>query len=296
MDAVKNRQHLGHHLTHPEKGMAGRFGYLGLVLAAFALMLLGKADILVMERVRASVSDAVAPVLEVLSRPVSSMDRAVDELTALSAVRVENARLREENQRLIEWQSTARKLSSENQQLKGLLNFAPGAEPGFISGRVIADSGGAFVHSVLLSAGARDSVAKGQAVITGDGLVGRVHGVGSRSSRVLLITDLNSRIPVVVEATRTRAILAGDNSDRPRLIHMAPGVMVSPGDRIVTSGHGGAFPPGIPVGVVAHASEGGVMVKPYVHRDRLEFVRVVDYGLQGILDSSSAAEGAGVSK
>ena len=276
--------------------MAGRFGYLGLVLAAFALMLLGKADILVMERVRASVSDAVAPVLEVLSRPVSSMDRAVDELTALSAVRVENARLREENQRLIEWQSTARKLSSENQQLKGLLNFAPGAEPGFISGRVIADSGGAFVHSVLLSAGARDSVAKGQAVITGDGLVGRVHGVGSRSSRVLLITDLNSRIPVVVEATRTRAILAGDNSDRPRLIHMAPGVMVSPGDRIVTSGHGGAFPPGIPVGVVAHAGEGGVMVKPYVHRDRLEFVRVVDYGLQGILDSSSAAEGAGVSK
>jgi len=281
---------------HPEKGMAGRFGYLGLVLAAFALMLLGKADILVMERVRASVSDAVSPVLEVLSRPVATIDRAVDELTALSAVRDENARLREENQRLIEWQAAARKLSSENQQLKGLLNFAPGAEPGFISGRVIADSGGAFVHSVLLSAGARDSVAKGQAVITGDGLVGRVHGVGTRSSRVLLITDLNSRIPVVVEATRTRAILAGDNSDRPRLIHMAPGVMVSAGDRIVTSGHGGAFPPGIPVGVVAHVGEAGVMVKPYVHRDRLEFVRVVDYGLQGILDSSSAVEGAGVAK
>jgi len=293
---VKNRQHLGHHLTHPEKGMAGRFGYLGLVLAAFALMLLGKADVLVMERVRASVSDAVAPVLEVLSRPVATMDRAVDELTALSTVRAENARLREENQRLIEWQAAARKLSSENQQLKALLNFAPGAEPGFISGRVIADSGGAFVHSVLLSAGARDSVAKGQAVITGDGLVGRVHGVGTRSSRVLLITDLNSRIPVVVEATRTRAILAGDNSDRPRLIHMAPGVVVSAGDRIVTSGHGGAFPPGIPVGVVAQTSEAGVMVKPYAHRDRLEFVRVVDYGLQGILDSSSAAEGAGVSK
>ncbi|HEY9079469.1 rod shape-determining protein MreC [Magnetovibrio sp.] len=281
---------------HPEKGMAGRVGYLGLVLAAFALMLLGKADILVMERVRASVSDAVAPVLDVLSRPVASVDRAIDELTALSAVRAENARLREENQRLLEWQAAARKLSAENQQLKGLLNFAPGAEPGFISGRVIADSGGAFVHSVLLSAGARDNVAKGQAVITGDGLVGRVHGVGARSSRVLLITDLNSRIPVVVEATRTRAILAGDNSDRPRLIHLPPGVEVSIGDRIVTSGHGGAFPPGIPVGVVSHAGEGSVTVKPYVHRDRLEYVRVVDYGLQGILDSSSAAEGAGVSQ
>ncbi len=293
---MKNRQHLGHHITHPDKGLANRFGYLGLVLAAFALMLLGKADVVVMERVRASISDAVAPVLEVLSRPVATFDRIVDEMNAISSLREENARLRLENQHLIEWQAASRKLASENKQLKGLLNFAPGAEPGFISGRVIADSGGAFVHSLLITAGKRDGVSKGQAVITGDGLVGRVHGVGSRSGRVLLITDLNSRIPVVVEATRARAILAGDNSDRPRLIHMPPGASVSPGDRIVTSGHGGAFPPGIPVGVVGHAGDGGVTVKPYVQRDRLEYVRVVDYGLQGILDSTSAAEGAGVAK
>lgn len=293
---MKNRQHLGHHITHPEKGMANRFGYLGLVLAAFALMLLGKADVVVMERVRASISDAVTPVLDVISRPVATFDRLVDEASTLTMLRAENARLQAENQRLIDWQAAARKLSSENQQLKGLLNFAPGAEPGFISGRVIADSGGAFVHSILVNAGLRDGVSKGQAVITGDGLVGRVHGVGSRSGRVLLITDLNSRIPVVVEATRTRAILAGDNSERPRLIHMPPGATVSIGDRIVTSGHGGAFPPGVPVGVVAHSGEGGVTVKPYVHRDRLEYVRVVDYGLKGILDSSSAVEGAGVIK
>lgn len=276
--------------------MASRFGYLGLVLAAFALMLLGKADVEVMEKARATVSDTIAPVLDVLSRPAATVDRIVDDVTQLAALRTENIRLREENQRLIEWQSAARKLSSENQQLKGLLNFAPGAEPGFVSARVVADSGGAFVHSVLVGAGTRDDVSKGQAVITGDGLVGRVHAVGSRSARVLLLTDLNSRIPVVVEATRTRAILAGDNTERPRLLHMPPGATVSAGDRIVTSGHGGAFPPGIPVGVVALVGDGTVTVKPYIHRDRLEYVRVVDYGLQGILDSSFAAEGAGVSK
>ena len=276
--------------------MAGRFGYLGLVLAAFALMLLGKADIVVMERVRASITDAVSPVLDVLSRPVASFDRFVDEVTALSQLRDENLLLREENRRLLEWQATARKLSSENKQLKDLLNFAPGAEPGFITARVIADTGGAFVHSVLVNAGARNGVAKGQAVVADDGLVGRVHGVGRRAGRVLLLTDLNSRIPVTIEATRTRAVLAGDNSERPHLIHLPPGASVSVGDRVVTSGHGGAFPPGVPVGVVANVGEGGATVKPYVHRDRLEFVRVVDYGLQGILDSSSAAEGAGIAK
>lgn len=294
---VKNRKHTSlHGLTQHGIGVASRFGYLGLVLIAFALMLLGKADLSVMERVRASVSDAVAPVLDVLSRPVATIDRLVDEAVVMGELRIENQRLRQENQHLMAWQAAARKLSAENLNLKSQLNFAPGAEPGFVTARVIADTGGAFVHSILVAAGARNGVAKGQAVVTGDGLVGRVHAVGTRSVRVLLITDLNSRIPVVVEATRTRAVLAGDNSERPRLIHMPSGATASVGDRIVTSGHGGAFPPGIPVGVVAQISDNGFLVKPYAQRDRLEFVRIVDYGLKGILDSSSAAEGAGVIK
>ncbi|MBF0248845.1 MAG: rod shape-determining protein MreC [Alphaproteobacteria bacterium] len=287
---------MSHHLTQPSRGLPHRFGYLGLVILAFGLMLMGKADTAMMERVRASVTDAVAPVLDVLSRPMAAMDRLVANVTELSELREENARLREENALLLQWQTAARKLSLENQQLKGLLNFAPGAEPSYIAGRVIADTGGAFVHSVVINAGRRDGVTKGQAVITGEGLVGRVHGVGNLAVRVLLITDLNSRIPVVVETTRARAILAGNNTERPRLIHLQPGATVRPGDRIVTSGHGGAFPPGIPVGVVAQSTDGAVMVKPYVQRDRLEFVRVVDYGLQGILDSLSAVEGAGAAQ
>lgn len=292
---MKNRKHMSlHGLTQPGFGLGHRFGYLGLVMAAFALMLLGKADLTVMERVRASVTDAVAPVLDVVSRPVNAFNSLMNEASTMAELRAENTRLKTENQHLMEWQAAARKLESENQHLKNLLNFAPGAEPGFVTARVIADTGGAFVHSVLVSAGARDGAAKGQAVVTGDGLVGRVHTVGTRAVRVLLVTDLNSRIPVVVESTRARAILAGDNTERPRLIHLPPGAALSVGDRIVTSGHGGAFPPGVPVGVVAQVSEGGVRVKPYVERARLEFVRIVDYGLKGILDSSSAAEGAGV--
>jgi len=120
-------------------------------------------------------------------------------------------------------------------------------------------------------------------VVTGDGLVGRVAGVGTRSTRVILITDLNSHIPVLVERTRTRAILAGDNSEVLRLIRLPPGAEVSPGDRVVTSGHGDAFPPGLPVGVVASVGDAGIGVQPFVERSRLEYVRVVDFGLRGIL-------------
>lgn len=294
---MKNHKHKSiHGLPQPGNALGNRFAYIGLLLAAFGLMLLGKADVGVMERARAHVTDGVAPILDFISRPIASFDRVVEEVLLLNVLRDENTRLKIENQNLMQWQSAARKLSAENSQLKTLLNFAPGAEPGFVTGRVIADTGGAFVHSIVVNAGKREKVSKGQAVITNDGLVGRVQGVGSRSARILLITDLNSRIPVVIESTRTRAILAGDNTERPRLIHLPPGAAPNLGDRIVTSGHGGSFPPGIPVGIVTQLGDGGVPVKPYVHRDRLEYVRIVDYGLQGILDATSAAEGAGTSK
>ena len=113
--------------------------------------------------------------------------------------------------------------------------------------------------------------------------MGRIAGVGARSSRILLITDLNSRIPVVVGPNRTRAILTGDNTDRPRIIHLPPGEMLSPGDVVTTSGHGGVLPVGLAVGVVATVNDNSVNVEPYVERDKLELVRVVDFGLSGIL-------------
>ncbi len=267
---------------------------VGLVAAALALLLMGKAEPARMEAVRAKITDVAAPVLDALSRPAASTRMAVTELNALANIRTENQRLMSENERLLQWQVVARKLETENRQLKGLLNFEPGAEPGFITARIIADTGGSFVHSVMANAGRRQGVVKGQAVITGDGLFGRVQGAGAQAARILLITDLNSRIPVVVESSRVRAILAGDNTERAQLIHLAPGAIVGVGDRIVTSGHGGAFPPGIPVGLVTAVGEAGPRVQPFVKRERAEFVRIVNYGLQGLLDARSAAEGAGV--
>ncbi len=281
-------------LAQPIRGLAQRFAYISMVAAAVGLMILGKVDVLLMDSVRAHVTDTVAPILDALSRPAESVARAIDHVRQLSALSQENTRLRESQARLLQWQTAALRLEAENKNLRDLLNYVPGPEPSFITARVIADTGGAFAHSLILNAGVRDGVAKGQAAMTGDGLVGRVAGAGSRSARILLITDLNSRIPVLVGTERTRAILAGNNSDRPRLIHLLSGETVSAGDRIVTSGHGGAFPFGLPVGVVASVSDGGIGVEPYVERNRLEYVRLLDFGLGGIVETLEPASGAAV--
>src|SRR5260370_1198236 len=108
----------------------------------------------------------------------------------------------------------------------------------------------------------------------------------------LAIADLNSRLPVVVERTRERAILAGDNSPQLRLTLLQSVAGVQRGDRIITSGHGGSFPVGIPVGEVVETGEGGVRVKPFADFSRLEFVRVVDYGVTHPVSGRSRASAA----
>ena len=280
-------------LAAPVKGWVQRFAFALLAAAAVGLLILGKAGAPLVEGLRLTITDTAAPVLDVLSRPVATATAVIEEVRELVNLRGENARLREDNERLRQWHSTARKLAQQNAAFRELLDFVADPRPAFITARVIGDSGGAFVRTLLLNAGTRNGVRKGQAVISGDGMVGRVVETGARSARILLLTDLNSRVPVVVESTRVPAILAGDNTDRQRLMFLPVNARVAPGDRIVTSGQGGLLPPGLPVGVIVTVDESAVRVQPFVDWHTLEYVRVLDYALPGMLPSTRAAGHAG---
>ncbi len=271
-------------IAAPVRTFAQRFAYIGLIVTAAALMLVGKMEPAAFERARAHVTDAVAPILDAVSRPLDVAHDMIGEGKTLLALREENARLRAGQDRLLQWQAIARKLETENKALRELLNFVPAPDTKHISARVIGDSGGAFARTMILNAGSRDGVRKGQAVITGAGLVGRVQEVGLRSSRLLLLSDLNSRVPVVIESSRVRGVVAGTNGETLRLVHLPPDVVAAPGDRIVTSGHGGALPAGLPVGVVSVVGESGIEVEPFVDPARLEVVQALDYGLDGIIE------------
>ncbi|RAU22285.1 rod shape-determining protein MreC [Paramagnetospirillum kuznetsovii] len=260
-----------------------RFAFLSLIVASVALMILGKADIILIERTRALVADALAPVLDAMARPAATVAQVTQNFHELTNLRTENARLREENTRLMHWQTVARRLESENVVLHENLNVIPEPDPAFVTTRVIGDMGSAFGHSMLLGAGSKDGVRKGQAVMSGEVLVGHVAEVGLRSSRMLLITDINARTPILVESTRTRAILSGDNTARPRMTYVAGSPNMAVGDRIVTAASGGAFPPGIPIGVISSINDGVTRVEPFIQRHHLEFVSVVDFGLGGII-------------
>jgi rod shape-determining protein MreC len=254
-----------------------------LILLSGAMLVAGKTDQTMFDTLRTGLSDAAAPVLDVLSRPLGAAEAAVDRVRGLVAVYQENRRLEEDNQRLLQWQQVAIKLNAENRQLQGLLKVVPDRAVSYVTARVIANSGGAYVRTVMVNAGGDGGLARGQAAITGDGLVGRLTEVGSRAARVLLITDLNSRIPVKLEGSHTSAVLAGDNSERPRLLYVGTPETVKIGDRVVTSGEGGVFPPDLPVGMVSAVGPSGPRVEPYVELSQIGYLMVVDYGLSGAL-------------
>jgi rod shape-determining protein MreC len=254
-----------------------------LILLSGAMLVAGKTDQTMFDTLRTGLSDAAAPMLDVLSRPLGAAEAAVDRVRGLVAVYQENRRLEEDNQRLLQWQQVAIKLNAENRQLQGLLKVVPDRAVSYVTARVIANSGGAYVRTVMVNSGGDGGLARGQAAITGDGLVGRLTEVGSRAARVLLITDLNSRIPVKLEGSHTSAVLAGDNSERPRLLYVGTPETVKIGDRVVTSGEGGVFPPDLPVGTVSAVGPSGPRVEPYVELSQIGYLMVVDYGLSGAL-------------
>jgi rod shape-determining protein MreC len=269
-------------LSIPLRQALGKLTLPVLIAAAFGLMLLGKADALLAERARMALADALAPIYSLLAQPLASVRTTLDNAQRLLTIYSDNARLREENERLRKWQGVALALDAENATLKANLRWVPDPGASFITARVVADAGGVYARAVLLSLGPNHGISKGQVALDDRGLVGRVTELGARSARVLLLTDMNSRIPVTLEKSRARAMLVGSNGPRPRLMYWPEGTLPVEGERIVTSAEANAFPAGLPVGVVRYSPSNVAEVEPMARLDRLEVVRLFDYGLRGV--------------
>jgi rod shape-determining protein MreC len=273
----------------PVRALVQRFALALLVGMAIALMIVSQSEPRALENFRAGVTDLLTPIVAFFSRPTATVADVVESVESLATLKEENAALRKANDRLMKWQALALRLEGENTELRRTLRVVPDPRASFITARIAGEAGGPYVRTALLSAGTRDGIAKGQAVLGGDGLVGRIVDVGASSARVLLVTDLNSRVPVFIEPGRERAVLAGDNSSEPHLEFLAAEARLNIGDRLVTSGEGGLFPPGLPVGRVSEVGDGRVMITLFAEWEKLGFVSVLNYELPAPLPATRRA-------
>jgi rod shape-determining protein MreC len=156
------------------------------------------------------------------------------------------------------------------------------------TGRAISESRGPFSNAKLIDVGSAKGVRIGNPVVTEHGLVGRVTGVTGGVSRVVLLTDVASRTPVMIERTDARAMLTGDGGDSPRLEFIRGSGSIKAGDRILSSGDGGGLPRGLPVGVAAKGVDGAWRVKLFSDHGAIDYVRVLLFQSFGQLVSPNA--------
>ncbi|WP_371037558.1 MULTISPECIES: rod shape-determining protein MreC [unclassified Rhodosalinus] len=249
---------------------------LGIILfSLLGIFLVWRIDSPRVERFRADVVDSVMPSFDWAMAPVTATVNLFRDFQSYQRIHSQNRELRRELQQMKAWKEAALQLEQENARLRDLNNVRIDPRLTHVTGVVLADSGSPFRQSVLLNVGARDGIMDGWATMDGLGLVGRVSGVGERTSRVILLTDSSSRIPAVIQPSGQRALVAGDNSAAPLLDFIENEAAVRPGDRIVSSGDADVFPPGLLIGQVAEDPQGRLRVRLAADYQRLEFLRVL---------------------
>ena len=246
-----------------------------LVLALLGMFLVWRIDGPRAERMRAAFVDRVVPGFDWALLPVTKLTQMAAGFQSYARIYEQNQELRRELQKMAAWKEAAVQLEQENAKLLAQNSVRIDPALTYVSGVVLTDSGTAFRQSVLLNVGSRDGIVDGWATMDGLGLVGRISGVGERTSRVMLLTDPSSRLPISILPSGQHALLTGDNTQLPALDFIERPEEVRPGDRVVSSGDGGLFPAGLPVGQVALASDGRLRVRMAADYGRLEFLRVL---------------------
>lgn len=262
---------------------------VGLLIGALlALFLFWRIDSPRAERMRMALIDRFVPSFEWALAPVTKASQMVAGFQSYVRIYEQNQELRRELQKMQAWKEAAVQLEQENSKLLAQNNVRIDPALTSVTGVVMVDSGSAFRQSVLVNVGAQDGIVDGWATMDGLGLVGRISGVGQRTSRVILLTDPSSRIPVTVQPSGDRALLTGDNTALPVLDFIESMDNVRPGDRVVTSGDGGVFPPGLLVGQVVQGSDGRMRLRMAADYGRLKFLRVLRaHPAEQVLDSGA---------
>lgn len=197
---------------------------------------------------RAAFNDVSLPVLEAAAQPLRGLYNVGPWWRRQLELANEIRELRQEMSELRAWRDVALNYSEQMRRQQELLNLDPPMPRNRITAWSVTETGGPFVRTRLVGVGNDHGVEPGYPALNIYGVVGRTIDVGARSSRILLLTDLNSRVSVMADRSNARAMLVGDNTDFPRLDYLGRAPDLREGDRIVTSGDDNVLPRGLPIG------------------------------------------------
>ena len=251
-----------------------RFLFWILVLLSIITMLIShyKKDLFI-EPIMDSFSFGMAPFEESMSK----IRKYTNDIYDLFNVHGQNKLLKQEIERLRLIDLEAELLKVENGKLKEILDFVPQKLFEYKTAKLVSISVGPYANTGIIAAGYEDDIQQNHVLLGTRGVIGRVMNVAKNSSKILFITDINSKIPIMAVNSRERGIIAGNNSESLDLLYINKNSKITIGELVVTSGDGKFYPAGLPVGRVKSIENGNITVEPFLELYQLEYLSILKY-------------------
>ena len=255
------------------KGTQQRFSLFVLAVISILLIFFDTIDTKPINKIRSFIKDIVYRTAVVANYPTKIFTGSYNLVEDHFSVYKNYNNLKKENEELKSKYSTSEFLELENSQLRKLIDEQTQSKSNLISARVMLEEQSPYLNSFVINIGANKELKNGMAALDGKNFIGRIVDVNFFSSRILLITDLNSKIPVITEPSGNHAILSGHGDVKPTLEYVSDNHQIQDGDKIYTSGKEGIFTPGIPIGEAKIEKE-VIKVKLYSELNEITFVNI----------------------
>lgn len=256
------------------KGVKQRFSLFGLLVLSIIFLFVETLENKPLDHLRSFIKDVIYSGAYVVSLPSKGFVSVGDTIKSHMNVHGENVKLRRENASLKDKYIDPDFLILENNQLRQLLDEQVNSPVNFVSARVMLDKQSPYLNSFIINSGSNRTIKNGMAVLHGKNFIGRIVDVNFFTSRVLLVSDLNSKIPVIIEPSGHHAILSGHGKNNPTLEYLPENHSLEATNKIFTSGKEGIFSPGIPIGEVEKIDNNVVSVALLSDLNQITFVNI----------------------
>jgi len=255
-----------------KKSNKQQFSLLALILFSILLIFLSNLNFVGIKYIKIGVNEATYRLSAIISYPEKKINESYVFLSEYLNVYKENQNLKDKIDELNTKKLNFKFLENENKKLKEIIGENTSISEGIIS-KVLIDKDGKFLKSIILNKGSKHKIKKGMVVLEKNYLVGQVIEVNYTTSRAILISDLNSNIPVVIEPGSFQSILSGTGKNYGKIKYSKKKLFLDEDNIVYTSGSGGNFRAGLPIGKINNEIE-DLAVEFFSDLSQLSFVKI----------------------
>ena len=240
--------------------------------------------------IKIKIIDYSSNIINSIYTPINTFNKSIANIHNIYNTYNINNEIIKENKSLKIISNKMQLLYAENQELKKLLNLPNEISYKFVTSKIISKSNASFIRSVILMSGKKDNISIKSPVVDNNNLLGYISELGNNSSRVIALTDINTKIPAFVPNKNIKIIVSGNNSNFLEISNYLDISSLKSGDKVFSSGDGNMYPSGLFIGTIKIKLDGKIIVEPFSNLNDLNYVQVIDWkpesrGIDIIIDS-----------